>query len=184
MIPIFEQIGNHGEGYSYREFSERFDDICRQHLREGRAKAFAFIFYDFNSPLRRTLKDENIYRKLDRLAGHDLSIFFLNAPTSKATTSRFTHEFARALGLGADLALPCIVFFRVADGKAKDIEVGELRDHSEIAFNELMHLVEAYIKGTHSGSFSHLHVLTGAAAFVSLEVIKDLIEALVQHIVH
>ncbi len=27
---------------------ERFDDICKEHVEEGRAKAFAFIFYKFN----------------------------------------------------------------------------------------------------------------------------------------
>ena len=39
--------------------------------REKRAKAFAFIFYDFtDSDLQKILKDQGVFARLDRLAGN------------------------------------------------------------------------------------------------------------------
>jgi hypothetical protein len=57
MIPIFEQGPGKGMGHSLRSFHERFDKIYREHIHVGRAKAFAFIFYDFTDEhLRRLLR--------------------------------------------------------------------------------------------------------------------------------
>jgi len=47
MIPIYEQGSGNGIGHGLDSFLNRFDCICSGHRKEGRAKAFAFIFYDF-----------------------------------------------------------------------------------------------------------------------------------------
>jgi hypothetical protein len=74
MIPIYEQGRGKGIGHSSKSFSQRFEELCREHLQEGRARAFAFIFYDFEDQQFRTvLKDEGVFAKLDRLSGSNLS---------------------------------------------------------------------------------------------------------------
>jgi hypothetical protein len=85
MIPIYEQGTGNGIGHSLDTFIQRFDSICTEHERSGRAKSFAFIFYDFNdSDLRRVLKNEGVFAQLDRLAGALLSIFYLHSGTRRS----------------------------------------------------------------------------------------------------
>lgn len=47
MIPIFEQGSGKGIGHSADSFLERFHEIAVDHIEAGRAKALAFVFYDF-----------------------------------------------------------------------------------------------------------------------------------------
>jgi hypothetical protein len=44
MIPIYEQGSGNGIGHGLDSFLNLFDCICSEHRKEGRAKAFAFIF--------------------------------------------------------------------------------------------------------------------------------------------
>lgn len=38
----------------YHSFVDEFERICREHIREGRARAFAFIFYNMTHGLVRS----------------------------------------------------------------------------------------------------------------------------------
>lgn len=189
MIPIYEQRNGRGVGYNYHEFSARFDEICREHLRERRATAFAFIFYDFGSALHQTLKDRDVFTELDRLAGKTISIFYLDTPTARAFTARFTRDFAQALGLADPLTLPCIVFFKVTDGKAKDVIVATLPDHEAIGYQKLYSFIDDYVsdapaiaEGTESQACGRFHWIKAATKFVSTEFVKDTIQAIVEHV--
>ena len=58
MIPIFEQVSGHGQGLGHDDFKKRFKEICEEHLREKRARIFAFVFYDMtHGTVREALYD-------------------------------------------------------------------------------------------------------------------------------
>src|SRR4051794_23909088 len=98
MIPIFEQGDGKGIGHGLDSFLVRFDAICREQLANDRAKAFAFIFYDFESDLRKLLKDQGVFAQLDRLAGGNLSVFYLHSGR-RGTTDQFNATFLSKLGI-------------------------------------------------------------------------------------
>src|SRR6266704_5407193 len=84
---------------------DRFDAICQEHVTSKRAKAFAFIFYDFvDQDLRRILKNQGAFAQLDRLAGDDLSVFYLHMGR-RDTVSKFNTAFLSKLGV-IDKATP------------------------------------------------------------------------------
>ena len=146
MIPIFEQGQGKGIGHSLRSFRERFDKICSEHIHAGRAKAFAFIFYDFTDQhLKRLLKDQGVFVQLDRLAGDKLSIFFLHTG-SRRSVEAFNQQFLSQLGIAESVTLPAVVFFKVKEGELTDIAVVEL-DNSDLihGFKELYDVIEKYI---------------------------------------
>src|SRR6266699_5117226 len=108
MIPIYEQDSGKGIGYGLDSFLKRFEHICQEHVEAGRAKAFAFIFYDFNDQgLRTVLKDQGVFAQLDRLSGKNLSIFAYRAKggcgevqpcsTFRAGSSRESRSTLRSL---------------------------------------------------------------------------------------
>jgi hypothetical protein len=113
MIPIFEQGKGRGIGLSLPSFKARFDQLCQEHLESQRALAFAFIFYDFgDSEIRKVLKDRGVFTQLDRLAGNDLSIFFLHSETRRAIET-FNSAFLFKLGIQDNIELPCVVFLNL-----------------------------------------------------------------------
>ena len=112
MIPIYEQGSGNGIGHGLDSFLNRFDFICAEHRKEGRAKAFAFIFYDFtDKAIRHILKNQGVFAKLDRLSGKELSVFYLHTGTRHAIET-FNINFLAALGVEDRASLPCVVFFR------------------------------------------------------------------------
>jgi len=126
MIPIYEQGTGRGIGHTFRSFQERFERICHEHLARGRARAFAFIFYNFtNADLQLILRDQGAFAKLDRLSGKDLSIFYPHSGTSHTVRS-FNSHFLATLGISETGSLPCIVFFRVSKDAIEDLRVAEL----------------------------------------------------------
>lgn len=146
MYPIQEQGSGQGIGHSLDTFFDRFDSICEEHLAQKRAKAFAFIFYDFaDGSLRRILKDKGVFTRLDRLAGTELSIFYLHQGTADAVES-FNSILLTALNLGGKAKPPCVVFFKVNEGGVKDIMVAQL-DSTDIihGFNELYETIGRYV---------------------------------------
>jgi hypothetical protein len=146
MIPIFEQGPGRGIGHNVESFRRRFDAICREHIHAGRAKAFAFIFYDFTDQhLRRLLKDQGVFVQLDRLAGNKLSIFFLHTGSGRSVEA-FNQQFLSQLGIAESVTLPAVVFFKVKEGELTDIAVVEL-DNSDLihGFKELYDVIENYI---------------------------------------
>lgn len=152
MFPIFEQGKGKGIGHSKVSFIERFSEICRKHLAEKRARAFAFIFYDFrDSDLQRILKDQGVFAKLDRLSGTELSIFYLHVGKrpnegKRQAIEKFNEHFLSALGVTDKVGLPCIVFFKVRDDQINEVEIAQLESGDLIhGFQELYSAVEHYL---------------------------------------
>lgn len=145
MIPIYEQGSGNGIGHSQSSFMARFDEICKEHLEEGRAKAFAFIFYQFNdAPLKQILRDQGVFAKLDRLSGRDLSVFYLHTGSRHAVEA-FNDFFLRELDINERATLPCVVFFRVKNDQIHDVEIAQLDSADLIhGFDELFREIERY----------------------------------------
>lgn len=148
MIPIFEQGEGKGIGHGLDSFLRRFDDICKEHIRDGRAKAFAFVFYDFTDrETRKILHDQGVFAKLDRLSGNQLSLFYLHAGTRYAI-ERFNESLMAALGVSEKAETPCVVFFKVSDSRIEEISVVQLEQQDLIhGFGELYEVVQEYILG-------------------------------------
>ena len=146
MTPIYEQGQGQGIGYSLETFLKRFNEICQEHLQSKRAIAFAFIFYDFdNRHFRKILKNQGVFAQLDRLAGKQLSIFYLHTKNAQ-TAEDFNKIFLLKLGISDPLHLPSVVFFKVNNGKATDILLAELNSANSIhGFKELSDVIEDYI---------------------------------------
>ena len=70
MYTVFLQGADRGIGMGYEHFVAEFENICEDHIRNGRARAFAFIFYDMtNGPIRAALKSERGFEILNALTG-------------------------------------------------------------------------------------------------------------------
>lgn len=176
MIPIYEQGSGNGIGHGLSSFLQRFDEICAQHLAEGRAKSFAFIFYDFtDQALRKILKNQGVFAKLDRLADNQLSIFYLHAGT-KAAVEAFNAHFFSALGIKDQATPPCVVFFREHEGSIEDIEIAQLESVDLIhGLSELYGAVQQYLSAKPAAPAEPsraIRWLKGGAKFLSVEVFR------------
>jgi hypothetical protein len=175
MVPIYQHGPGQGIGYSMKLFSEQFIKLCGEHLEGGRAKAFAFIFYDFEDlEFRRILDDQGVFTRLDRLSGDQLSIFYLNSGNETAV-ERFNAKFLSRLGFDQDVRLPCIVFFRVSDEQEIDVAAVTLENASIIhGFLELHENIKQYIAEvpvTVEDS-KYWKWFTSGAKFISLEALR------------
>lgn len=176
MIPIYEQGSGNGIGHGLSSFLGRFDEICAEHLTKGRAKSFAFIFYDFtDQAIRKILKNQGVFAQLDRLSGKELSVFYLHAGT-KATVEAFNAHFFSALGIEGQAMLPCVVFFRVREVAIEDVEIAQLESADLIhGFPELYGAIQQYLsaKPAASGEPSRaIRWLKGGAKFLSVELFR------------
>lgn len=176
MIPIYEQGTRNGIGHGHLSFLQRFDEICAKHLSQGRAKSFAFIFYDFtDQAIRKILKDQNVFTKIDRLASTELSVFYLHAGT-KTTVEEFNAHFFSVLGIEDQATLPCVVFFRVCDGAIKDVEVAQLESTNLIhGFSDLYGSIQQYLSANTAASAEPSRAtrwLNGGANFLSVELFR------------
>lgn len=176
MIPIYEQGSGNGIGHGLRSFLARFDEICAQHLADGRARSFAFIFYDFtDEALRKILKNQGVFAQLDRLSGTKLSIFYLHASV-RASVEAFNAHFFSALGIEDQTTLPCVVFFRVHEGSIEDIEIAQLESADLVhGFSELYGAIEKYLSAQPAAPAEPsraLRWLKGSAKFLSVEVFR------------
>lgn len=178
MIPIFEQGSGHGIGYGLESFLSRFSEICREHNEMKRAKAFAFIFYDFqDEALRKILKDQGVFAQLDRLSSRDLSIFFLHTGSSEAV-EHFNQSFLSELGVQERVRPPCVVFFKMRNDTAEDIEAYELQDNSLIhGFHELYTVVDNYVKGGITDRAKYLTLFRASARFLTTQAFSGLLGA-------
>lgn len=147
MIPIYEQGDGEGIGHLFESFQDRFISICESHIEDDRAKAFAFIFYDFqNEAVRHVLKSLGGFAELDRLSGKNLSVFYLHSDNRKMI-KRFNSHFLSALDVEDNAHIPCVLFFKLSKKKIKDITIIELeRSDLAFAFNELYTTIENYIE--------------------------------------
>lgn len=153
MIPIYEQGSGQGIGHGREQFIKRFDEICAEHLEKKRARSFAFIFYDFNNKaLRKILRDQGIFAKLDRISGRQLSLFYLHGG-DRGTVESFNQNFLSVLGVEGEVDLPCVVFFKVDAGNTTDVKVAQL-DSADLVhgFSELAGVVEEYLSSSNGGS--------------------------------
>lgn len=175
MIPIYEQGTGRGIGHGLDSFLERFASICDEHLEQGRAKAFAFIFYDFtNDALRQILRDQGVFARLDRLAGTNLSIFYLHSGSAQAVES-FNSYFFRELGIEEQASLPCVVFFRVHNGVVEDVEIAQLESADLIhGFSELYESIEPFVRGGNAAPSESRAIrwLKGGTRFLGAELFR------------
>ena len=175
MIPIYEQGHGQGIGYGIDGFMSRFDDICKEHVAEGRAQAFAFIFYDFNDhALRSILRNQGVFAKIDRISGKELSVFYLHNGTQDLV-DRFNRKFLAMLGITEKTELPCVVFFKFKNDQIGDIKAVQL-DNADIinGFGELFTAIERYLTGNSEQTAQPraLKWLKASSKLISVEVFR------------
>lgn len=147
MVPIYEQGKGDGIGHSFESFVKRFIDICNEHLANRKAKAFAFLLYDFNdSHIKSILKSQGGFTKLDRLSGSNLSLFYLHS-NDKHLLKSFNDVFLQAFEIDREnVNLPLMVFFNISDNEVTDLSIVELEQANLMfAFNELYEIIQNYI---------------------------------------
>lgn len=175
MIPIYEQGSGNGIGHGLDSFLKRFDGICSEHRKEGRAKAFAFIFYDFtDKAIRHILKNQGVFAKLDRLTGKELSLFYLHAGT-RHVIETFNINFLAALGAENRASLPCVVFFRYENDLIRDVEIAQLESADLIhGFKELYEAISSYIQKQSKPSIPSKAIvwLKSGTKFIGIEVFR------------
>ncbi|GHT82869.1 hypothetical protein AGMMS49543_08640 [Betaproteobacteria bacterium] len=176
MIPIYEQGSGKGIGHGLQSFLWRFDEICTEHLARGRAKSFAFIFYDFtDQAIRKILKSQGVFTQLDRLSCTELSVFYLHAGT-KAAVEAFNAHFFSVLGIEDQTMLPCVVFFRVQKGVVEDVEIAQLESTDLVhGFHELYGAIQQYLStspAASTGQSRAIRWLKGGSRFLSVEVFR------------
>jgi len=183
MIPIFEQGSGKGIGHSIDSFLRRFNEICKSHIAEKRAKAFALVLYDFtDNALRHILKDQGVFARLDRLSGRNLSLFYLHAGTQHSI-NKFNETLLSSLQINNQVTLPCVVFFRLSEdgNNFKDIAIAEL-DHADLVhgFHELYEVINRYVSGIdveREDGFKFLVWIKGTVRFVSIEAFRAALQA-------
>jgi hypothetical protein len=187
LVPIFEQGKGQGIGYeNVKSFTSRFEKICEEHKTKSLAKSFAFIFYDFHDEaLRRIIRDVGVFAQLDRLAGKELSIFYLHSSTERAV-QKFNKSISSSLGLDKNMELPCIVFFKLSDSGFTDIIVANLDNTNLIhGFREIYVAVEKYLSNNGEVSKSDLKFIRwikSSTKFVTFEVLRNSIRLAMGHL--
>ena len=149
MYPIQEQGNKKGIGHGYDSFLRKFIEICENHLKNGRAKSFAFLLYDFNDKqIRDILKSQGGFARLDRLSGSELSIFYIHSDNKKLVKA-FNRIFVGAFEIENTAKLPGVLFFKMDDGEVDDLQIIELEQRDKMfAFLELYSTIENYLKNS------------------------------------
>jgi hypothetical protein len=176
MNRIFEQSEGRGKGYELPDFLDRFGGICAEHLRTGRAKAFAFVLYDFqDASVRNVLKDEEGFLELDRLSGTDLSVFYLHE-TDRDYVPKFNAKFLQLLGVAGEARTPCVVFFRMENGRIADTSVANLDSRNLlISFHELYDVLERFRDKAGKSHTKVLRIIAATAKSVGLDTVSGLL---------
>lgn len=151
---------------SIDKFKNEFIRVCDEHLRDGRAKAFCFIFDD---PKKKTLRTSGIARSSDAVlqinksSGSDLTTFYIDAGALSAREyGEKVIEFNRNLidklgGFEKEIYFPCLIFFKIKkndDGKSYvcDIECAELTRPPGFLFSDMRDAIQRYIEKLHSNT--------------------------------
>jgi len=145
MNPIFTVENEYDlNGYWYDEFVSRFDDICQEHLETGRAKKFAFIVYDFDSPTHEVLQNRGVFTELDRLSGKDMTIFYLDGQFKGDRSNKqnrlfrnFNNTFIELTGQNIR-GIPFVVFFDFKDGEVTNFNSYRIRNNEKFILNDLV----------------------------------------------
>jgi hypothetical protein len=184
MIPIFEQGAGTGIGYGKLTFIDRFDKICSEHTNAGRAKAFAFIFYDFQDhSLREILRSQGGFATLDRLAGADISIFYLHSGNRQAIRE-FNCFFMQTLNIHEEVILPCVVFFRKQDNQIVGMQVAQLYSQNLIhGLTELYVAIGNYKSAlTMESDSNFLRWANNGGQFIGIEVFRAGLRRALEHL--
>jgi len=186
MIPIYEQGGGRGIGLGIGSFLDRFEEICTEHLKNKRAKAFALILYNFNDDeLKQILRDTGAFARIDRISGDELSVFYLHGGSEKAF-QQFNETLINALELESNIQTPCVVFFRL-DVKSQcftDTAVAQLDSTDLIhGLGELSEVIEEYRdKSLDIGEQKRVSLswVRSGGKFVTIEMIRAALRELLE----
>ena len=115
----------------YGQFVETFESVCRKHRQEGKARAFAFVFYDMtHGVVREALRQAHGFQRLHEKTGNDVTLFYLHDYAVDAHWRQFNLEFMAALGVENQAKTPCMVFFRVENEDIEDVSIYAIDEKS------------------------------------------------------
>lgn len=182
MIPIFEQGNGKGIGHGVESFLTRFQKIAFEHIKDGKAKSLAFVFYNFtDQEFKRILKDQGVFAQLDRLSGDTLSIFYLHSGNDNIL-KKFNATLMDALGVSENAKAPCVVFCKATQDGFTDISIANLESPTLVhGFHELYGVIETYMKDEKSNPEpKYITWVKGSLKFLSIESIKAIVKELVK----
>ncbi|MCM2557473.1 hypothetical protein NDQ41_01995 [Alcaligenes faecalis] len=161
MYPIQMQVGNRGMGMGYDQFVKTFNSVCLEHKKCGRARAFAFLFYDMtHGVVREALKNAYGFQRLHDKTAKDVTLFYLHANAVSSHWQNFNRGFMEALGIEDQAQTPCMVFFNVTGENIEDVSIYAIDEKSTdpvLTVAELEQYVdEAINKLNAEGNFSAL----------------------------
>ncbi len=143
--------GARATGMGYSEFVDGFEEICKQHIDDKRARAFAFIFYNMiDGTIRSALKSARGFEILNKQSGNDITLFYLHShsPNNLNYCDKFNQEFMRTLNISEQVTPPCIVFFRINAKEITDINFSQIDGETEdehLIVEELRRNIKNYI---------------------------------------
>jgi hypothetical protein len=183
MFPINEQSSGKGIGLGLDSFLKRFDSICNDPLQNNQAKAFAFIFYNFeDQEFRRVLKSERVFYTLDRLAGKNLCVFYLHTGGMESV-QRFNTAFLSTLGIEEVATPPCVAFFKVKNRNITDVIEVQLNSADLIhGFHELYGVIERFVEADTSrigDDLKSLKLHKSGEGIIALEVFRAVLKKVI-----
>jgi hypothetical protein len=155
------QNGNRGIGMGYDQFLETFNSVCLDHIQQGLARIFAFVFYDMkHGVVRDALKNADGFRRLHEKTATDVTLFYLHADAKESHLQNFNLCFMEALGIENQVQVPCMVFFRVNNENIEDVSLYAIDEKSTdlaLTIAELERYVDEAINALNSeGNLSAL----------------------------
>jgi hypothetical protein len=153
MFSIYLHGPGGATGYSDEEVVKQLSAICEKRG-SGRALAFAFILYDYQSPhISKVLADLDYWNALDQLSGECLTVFSFCAKEEKQYPHTINNRHRIAQGrtdtmtqankvimeyFGQTLTMPALLFFQVQDSELIGSYLVKLSSTKvEDAFNEI-----------------------------------------------
>jgi hypothetical protein len=141
MNPVWEQGKDKDIGYEFDHLIARFIEICREHRSTGRAKSFAFIFYDLrDETFSKVINDGATFTRLDRLSGENLTVFYLDRH-SLSTIDSFNETFGLLFDVPGDTRLPYILFFSFDNDDVDHIRIRELPEKKDIFMYQALYTI-------------------------------------------
>ncbi len=179
MVPIYEQLNGRGIGYSEEDFFKRFIEIVSEYSENGTNKSFAFIVYDMqNTVIRNLLRDNEVFTKLDRLSGNELTIFYFHSKDVYRIRD-FNHQVLRLFHILDNIEPPYIVFSRFKNKVFYDITVAKLNtENNYLAFHEIHSVIEKYKNHKNIFSSNFRENIQSFKQIVRIEVIREFINIL------
>lgn len=158
MIPVFMDGDGGRSDLTYDQVSAALLSICQSHRQQGRAHAFAFIFFDFCSPeVVKVLEDPEYWQALHVISGNDLTVFSIHARHPHHEPDRMSYMvsvspsgdsdgrqlLARYFGLRKNIRFPVLVFFQVTNDSVTGAEFVQLKaDRIEDSYIEIRDLLK------------------------------------------